>query len=170
MTLRRSAEQHGYKGRFASFRFLISSLNDYLLHMIAYFSPIPSLRVICQRKRGVRIGRDVQIGPHVLIDTVFPDYVVIEDGVSLAGSNYILAHNTPLEYHRHDFPSYVAPVTIKKNAWITIGSIILPGVTIGEGSVVAAGAVVISDVPPHSFVGGIPAKLIRKLAHPKSDS
>ena len=164
-TLKRSATQHGYKGRFASLRFLLASLNDYLLHMIAYFSPIPSLRVMCQRKRGVRIGKNVQIGPHVLIDTVFPSFVVIEDGVSLAGSNYILAHNTPLEYHSNDFPSFVAPVVIKKNAWITIGSYILPGVTVGEGSVVGAGAVVIEDVPAHHFVGGVPAKVIRKLAH-----
>ncbi len=166
-TLRRSAEQHGYKGKFGSIRFFLSSLNDYLLHMIAYFSPIPSLRVMCQRKRGVRIGKNVQIGPHVLIDTVFPNYVVIEEGVSLAGSNYILAHNTPLEYHSEDFPSFVAPVIIKKNAWITIGAYILPGVTVGEGSVVGAGAVVIADVPAQTFVGGIPAKAIRKLARSK---
>lgn len=169
-TLRRSAQQHGYKGKLGSIRFFLSSMNDYLLHMIAYFSPIPSLRVMCQRKRGVRIGKNVQIGPHVLIDTVFPSFVVIEEGVSLAGSNCILAHNTPLEYHSDDFPSFVAPVVIKKNAWITIGSSILPGVTIGEGSVVGAGAVVIEDVPPHSFVGGIPAKEIRKLAHSKDES
>ncbi|MHA1927250.1 MAG: acyltransferase [Candidatus Thorarchaeota archaeon] len=168
-TLRRSALQHGYQGRFAAIRFFISSLNDYLLHMIAYFSPIPSLRVMCQRKRGVRIGKDVQIGPHVLIDTVFPTYVVIEDGVSLAGSNYILAHNTPLEFHKNDFPSFVAPVVIKKNAWITIGAYILPGVTVGEGSVVAAGAVVTKDVPPHCFVGGIPAKIVKKLSHAEDE-
>ena len=64
-----------------------------------------------------------------------------------------------------DFTSFVAPVVIKKNAWITIGAYILPGVTVGEGSVVAAGAVVTKDVPPHCFVGGIPAKLIKKLSH-----
>ena len=169
-TLRRSATQHGYKGKFGTVRFFLSSLNDYLLHMIAYFSPVPSLRVMCQRKRGVRIGKNVQIGPHVLIDTVFPNYVVIEEGVSLAGSNYILAHNTPLEYHREDFPSFVAPVVIKKNAWITIGAYILPGVTVGEGSVVGTGAVVIADVPAHTFVGGIPAKEIRKLSRAKDKS
>ncbi len=61
-TLKRSAAQHGHTGFLSSFRFMISSLSDYLLHMIAYFSPIPSLRVMCQRKRGVRIGKDVQIG------------------------------------------------------------------------------------------------------------
>lgn len=168
-TMRRSAAQHGYKGRFASLRFFLASLNDYLLHTIAYFSPIPSLRVMCQRKRGVRIGKNVQIGPHVIIDTVFPSFVVIEEGVSLAGSNYILAHNTPLEFHSNDFPSFVAPVVIKKNAWITIGAIILPGVTVGEGSVVGAGSVVIKDIPAHTFVGGIPAKYIRSLTRAKEN-
>ncbi len=87
-TLRRSAQQHGYKGKLGSIRFFLSSMNDYLLHMIAYFSPIPSLRVMCQRKRGVRIGINVQIKPHVLIDTGIPSYVEIEEGVSLTGSNY----------------------------------------------------------------------------------
>ncbi len=162
-TLRRSAKQHGYTGRFASIRYLLSTMNDYLLHMIAYFSPMPGIRVICQRRRGVKIAKNVQIGPHVLIDTVFPEYVHIEEGVSLAGSNYILAHNTPLEFHKNDFPSFVAPVIIKRNAWITIGATLLPGVTIGEGAVVGAGAIVTKDVPAHTFVGGVPAKELRKL-------
>lgn len=92
------------------------------------------------------------------------------EGGSLAGSNYILAQNTPLEYHSDDFPSFVTPVVIKRNAWIAIESYILLGVTVGEGRVSGAGAAVIKDVPPHSLVGGIPAKVIRKLVHSKDET
>lgn len=57
----------------------------------------------------------------------------------------------------------VAPVTIEDKAWIGFNAIILKGVTIGEGAIVAAGAVVTKDVPRYSIVGGNPAKVIRTL-------
>ncbi len=53
-------------------------------------------------------------------------------------------------------------VTIEDGSDIGIGSIILPGVTVGEGAIVAAGAVVTRDIPPHSVAAGVPAKIIRK--------
>jgi len=55
------------------------------------------------------------------------------------------------------------PVHIGRNAWIGVGAIILPGVTIGENAVVAAGAVVTKDVAPNTIVGGNPAKLIKTI-------
>lgn len=57
------------------------------------------------------------------------------------------------------------PVLIRKNAWIGAKATILPGVIIGENAVVAAGAVVTSDVPKNSVVAGIPAKVIKKIEH-----
>ena len=55
-----------------------------------------------------------------------------------------------------------ARVVIEDDVWIGTRSIILPGVTIGKGSVIAAGSVVTKDVPPYNLVGGIPAKIIKK--------
>ena len=52
------------------------------------------------------------------------------------------------------------PVTIMDDVWIGARAIILPGVTIGQGAIVAAGAVVTKDVPPFAIVGGVPARLI----------
>jgi len=167
--LSRSAKQHGYSGRIGTTRYLFSRLNDFLLSLIAFFSPIPGLRAMCHRKRGVKIAKNTLIGLNVVIDSVFPEYVVIEEGVSLAGNNVILAHSTPLEYHRNDWDSFVAPTIIKKNAVVFTGAIILPGVTVGEGAAIAPGAVVTEDVPAHTFVGGVPAKIIRKLSHSKDD-
>lgn len=54
------------------------------------------------------------------------------------------------------------PVIINDNVWIGMNAIILPGVTIGKGAVIAAGSVVTKDVPPYSLVGGNPAKIIRQ--------
>ncbi|MBI4287643.1 MAG: acyltransferase [Chloroflexi bacterium] len=140
---------------------------DYVLLGIAQYSPLsmsPGVVVWCHRRRGVKIGENVQIGPNVVPDYVFPNFVSIEDGVSIAGWNYLLTHVTPLKYHQQDFESYVAPIVIKKNAWIAVGANIMPGVTVGEGAVVAANSLVTRDVPPHTMVGGVPARVIKRLS------
>jgi acetyltransferase-like isoleucine patch superfamily enzyme len=125
--------------------------------------PYSGLRIWLHRKRGVKIGKNVHIGPLVTIDDVYPNFVIIEDGVSIAGQNFILTHNKPLEYHKHLSDAYLAPVIIRRNAWIAINVVILPGVTVGEGAIVASGAVVSKDVPPNTLVGGIPAKVIKEF-------
>lgn len=58
---------------------------------------------------------------------------------------------------------YFEPIVIEKNVWIGSGAIILPGVTIGEGSVVAAGAVVTKNVPRSRLVGEVPARIIKEI-------
>jgi acetyltransferase-like isoleucine patch superfamily enzyme len=60
------------------------------------------------------------------------------------------------------FDLITKPITIKDNVWIATGAMVLPGVTIGEGAVVAAGAVVTKDVDDWMVVGGNPAKVIKK--------
>ncbi len=166
-TLTRSARQHGYSGVWNTLLFTFSAVMDYLLLSVAQYSPLsmsPGAVVWCHRRRGVKIGKNVQIGPNVVLDYVFPHFVRIEDGVSIAGWNYLLTHVTPLKYHQHDFESYVAPIVIKKNAWIAVGANIMPGVTVGEGAVVAANSLVTKDVEPHTMVGGVPAKFIKHLS------
>lgn len=69
--------------------------------------------------------------------------------------------NHDLADRHHQF--YFGKATIKKNAWICMGAIIRPGVTIGGNAVVAAGAVVTKDVPDNAIVGGNPAKIIKYL-------
>ena len=58
---------------------------------------------------------------------------------------------------------YTHPVTIGDNVWICTGALILPGVTIGEGSIIGAGSVVAKDIPPKCLAVGNPCKVIRKL-------
>ncbi len=94
------------------------------------------------RWRGVHIGQNVFIGLKVTLDHSHPEYIYIGDNVSLAGNNFVLTLSNPYKHFEKIFESYIAPVIINDNSWVSIGAIILPGVTIGEYSVVAAGSVV----------------------------
>ncbi len=92
-------------------------------------------------------------------DTFILDYapVYIGEGSAFSFENMIItATHDPKDYQK----IIAKPVTIGKNVWITSRCIILPGVTIGEGAVVGAGAVVTKDVPPYAIAGGVPAKVI----------
>ena len=124
------------------------------------------MRCRLERLRGVRIGKNVFMGGGNILDRVRPDLIIIEDHVSLAGGVYILTHSnptTPLRDILGESSHIMAPVRIKRGAWIAVNVVILPGVTIGENSIVAAGSVVVRDVPPYTIVGGSPAKEIKKI-------
>jgi len=139
--------------------FMARRIRNHICEMIAYRSPIRQLRIMLHRLRGVKIGERVQIGMEVIIDHAYPEFVTIEDDCTITGYNYILVHSHPNEHFSKILDSYVAPVRIKKGAWIAVGAIILPGVTVGEYSIVSAGSVVTKDVPPYSIVAGNPAEL-----------
>jgi len=159
----------GYKGRIGSIRLKLRFVRSWILQSLASISPHPHLAVIFQRARGVNIGKHVYIGPNVYIDLLYPELVTIEDYVSI-GWSMIFAHSNPsysLYLKKHHYPRQVAPVVIKRGAWIPPGSIILHGVTIGENSVVAAGSLVRENVEPYSLVAGRPAKFVKKLTKKK---
>ena len=99
----------------------------------------------------VTLGDNVWVGANVTIATPNHPYLAEER----------LAKEYP-DGSFHDL-EYSDPITIKDNCWICSGAVICGGVTIGENSIVAAGAVVTRDVPPNSIVGGTPAKVIRSI-------
>jgi acetyltransferase-like isoleucine patch superfamily enzyme len=112
----------------------------------------------------INYGKNTKIGKNVFInfDCVFLDLggITIEDNVLIAPKVSLLSEGHPID--PNDRQSLVpGHILIKRNAWIGAGATILPGVTIGENSVVAAGAVVSKDVPANTVVGGIPAKQIK---------
>jgi acetyltransferase-like isoleucine patch superfamily enzyme len=111
----------------------------------------------------LRIGKGAIIGTHVTIN--LDEEVIIGPDVSISPHVRIYTATHMLgPGSRRMIPSVVAkPVTIEGGTWIGIGAMILPGVTVGRGSVVAAGAVVTRDVPPNSFVEGNPARVAREL-------
>ena len=89
--------------------------------------------------------------------------ITIEDDVMIAPRVNLISEGHPVSIKDRKTLA-VGKVHIKKNAWIGANVTILPGVTIGENSIVAAGAVVSKDVPDNSIVGGIPAKVIKTIA------
>ena len=111
-------------------------------------------------------GKFTSIGKNVFINHAcsFLDMggITIEDYVLIGPKVNLVTENHPLD--PGDRKALITkPIIIKRNAWIGAGAIILPGVTIGENSVVAAGAVVSRDVPANVVVGGIPAKIIKSI-------
>ncbi len=65
-----------------------------------------------------------------------------------------------------DFAGELAPIHLERRSWIGVRALLLPGVRVGEGAVVAAGAVVTADVEPYTIVAGTPARLLRKRREP----
>lgn len=111
-------------------------------------------------------GRNIHVGRNVFINSCchFQDQggIYIGDG-ALIGPNVVLAtlnHEQKAEYRQDMRPS---PIYIGKNVWLGANAVILPGVRIGDGAIVAAGAVVAKDVPPEVVVGGVPAKKIKDI-------
>jgi len=114
----------------------------------------------------INYGKHTKIGKNVFInfDCVFLDLggITIEDNVLIAPKVSLLSEGHPVSPTARQ-TLVPGPIHIKKNAWIGAGATILPGVTIGENAVVAAGAVVSKDVLANTIVGGIPAKVIKEI-------
>ena len=111
-------------------------------------------------------GRFIRLGKNVFINHAcsFLDIggITIEDDVQIGPNVSLVTENHPLDPADRK-TLLLKPIVVKRNAWIGAAATILPGVTIGENSVVAAGAVVNKDVPPNTVVAGVPAKIVRQL-------
>ena len=111
-------------------------------------------------------GKNITFGKNIFINSSchFQD----QGGIKI-GDDVFIGHNVVLATATHDLNPgmnrklYYKPIEIKNNVWIGSNATILQGVTIGEWSVVAAGAVVTKNVEPFTIVGGVPAKFIKKV-------
>lgn len=115
--------------------------------------------------RGIEIGQDTVIGDHCFLDG--RDSLKIGNHVDIASQ--VLIYNSEHDLEDENFKAITAPVEIGDYVFIGPRAIILPGVKIGNGAVVAAGAVVTKNVEPFVIVGGVPAREIgeRKLKNPE---
>ena len=133
----------------------------------SYHTP-EEIKVLMEKLTGrdTDCGKNLKIGRNVFINSCcqFQDQggITIGDG-TLIGPKTVIA---TLNHHQN--PNKRAnlipkPVKIGKNVWIGANATILPGVTIGDGAVIAAGALVSKDVEANTVVGGVPAKLIKRI-------
>lgn len=137
--------------------------NPIARHIIGMWIPCsPVDRCEILRSLGVRIGKNVIIDYGVWIDPVAPDRIEIQDYVTLAYGVTVLSHYAALNT-MCGFPYQAKPTVIKQNAHVATQAMLLPGVTVGESSIVAAGSVVTRDVPPETVVAGNPARPISTL-------
>lgn len=112
---------------------------------------------------GLKVGNNSNIGSYAYIGC--SGYIEI-------GNNVMISPRVSIYAENHNFATVDSPmkeqgvtrefVKIEDDCWIASNSVILAGVTIGQGSIVSAGSVVTKDVPPWSIVGGVPAKIIKK--------
>lgn len=124
----------------------------------------------CEYGRNIHVGQNCFINYNCTFLDVAP--ITIGNGV-MFGPNVVLAtpHHPYIAEERlpNDYPDgfhdleYARPIVIEDNCWICASVTIVGGVTIGKGSIVAAGSVVTKDVPANSIVAGVPAKVIREI-------
>lgn len=131
-----------------------------LLHILAMLIPFSKLRQVFYKLRGTKIGKNVHITSFVFLEESYPGLITIEDNVDIGPNVTIVTHDSSPHLIYPSVGVKCKPVLIRKNAYIGACAIILPGVTIGENSLIAAGAVVIRDVQPYTIVAGNPAKKI----------
>ena len=141
-----------------------------IIRWMAIYCPHPTLRTALFRRCGVRIGEKVIInfGVNFIIPMtekgVKKGSITIGNRVAIATSVVIVGQSEPnFSVLSKIYPIDNSPINICDDVWIGANAVILPGVTIGEQSVVASGAVVTKDVPPNCVVAGVPAKKVKDL-------
>ncbi len=126
------------------------------------------------RRMGCHVGKGVCIGHSVATDVGNTDLIHIEDNVILTNHCVLLCHRRDMKgYRKGDdgtkLPYIYAPVTLKRGCQIGMGSIVMPGVTVGEGAIVGAHSVVTKDVPAWTIAVGNPCKVIKEIPERVND-
>lgn len=147
-------------------------LKQKLLNMLARVTLHRGLRIWLYRQMGINIGENCVVEMFCYLDDQFPELVYFDDHSGPSRHVIIMCHDD-VAAKASDSPDavvdfearhgFVAPVRLKKYSGIGAGSILLPGITVGEGAMIGAGAVVTKDVPDYTVVGGVPARVIRTL-------
>ena len=158
-------DYYGYSGSFGRLKIKLKFLRNWILHSLAYSSPLSEFSINMQKSRGVKIGRNCHFNPYVLIDLIYPKMVEIGDNVTLGSHSMIFAHSNPsanLFLKQGEYPRKISKVIIKTGAVINPGVIIIAGVTIGENSIISPRSVVTQDIPDYCVAVGKSCKSSKK--------
>jgi acetyltransferase-like isoleucine patch superfamily enzyme len=134
---------------------------NFIAIQIARYSPsLPLKNWIYRRVLGMKVGEHTAFALMVMVDVFFPERITV-------GRNSIIGYNTTILTHEYLIEEYrLGDVSIGDHVMIGANSTILPGVSIGDGAVVAAGTLVHKDVPAGAFVGGNPMRSIERRSQP----
>ena len=146
-----------------------------ILRWLGTHHPDNRNRQVFFRETGVAIGVDTNITPGLIVNDGYSGLCRIGDRVAIATNVTIVVDSNANQSRLGDLPyvrehlTKTAPVVIEDDVWLGTNVVILPGVTIGRGAIIGAGAVVAQDVPPFSVAAGVPARVIRRLEPPERD-
>jgi acetyltransferase-like isoleucine patch superfamily enzyme len=128
---------------------------NFLVISLAKVLPSLSLKRLLLRRTGMKVGKGVAVGLDVQFDIFFPELIELGENCVLGYGATILAHEYLIKEYR------TGRTRIGRSAVIGVNSTLLCGVDVGDGAIVAAGALVADDVPAGAAVGGVPARAMR---------
>ena len=140
-----------------------------LLKILVKHMPGYQLRPAMLRACGCRVGQDVYVGEDLLIIDEPTDrgMVTIGDRAAISPRVTLVVSSRPNNSRIAPYVNVAhAPIVVGNDAWLGTGVVVLPGITIGEGAVVGSNSVVTEDVQPYTTVGGVPARLIKRVPAP----
>lgn len=167
-------EKYGKISPFGIIAHTFNTIKKGICFKLAYYPSIfPSiwfckLRAIMWRQMGCKIGKGVCIGHTVGADIGNTNLIIVEDNVIITNGCTILCHRRDMKgYRKYDeawnLPYIYKPVILKKGCQLGMGTIVMPGVTIGEGAIVGARSVVTKDIPAWTIAAGSPCKVIKEI-------
>ncbi|MFX1378857.1 MAG: acyltransferase [Promethearchaeota archaeon] len=147
--------------------FVRGAFNHLISIIITYLTGWPRARNVLFRFTGMKIGQNCHISQKAIPDPLLPELIEFEEGSGCGIGVKLLTHNAMnIQHGSFSF----GPIKVCKNARIGAYSVVLPGVTIGEGSIIGANSLVSEDIPPFSIAFGSPAKVIRELTEDEKDN
>ncbi|MCL6570266.1 MAG: acyltransferase [Bacillus sp. (in: Bacteria)] len=130
-------------------------VKNFIVIQMARYTPFLGMKNWLYRTfLGMKVGEQTSFALMVMLDVMFPEKISV-------GRNTVIGYNTTILAHEYLIKEYrLGQVVIGSEVMIGANSTILPGISIGDGAIVSAGTLVHKDVPPGSFVGGNPMRMI----------
>ncbi len=169
-----SEDEYGQVSLWEMIRSALKHIRNAILLKYCMYSVILSplnyrkIRPILWRWMGAKIGKDCFIGYEVWVDMTNTELIEMEDHVHIANRCLLLCHQRDLsDYHIGDdyakLGYHKRKIVLKKGCLIGMNSMVMPGVTIGEGAIVGAGSLVTKDIPAWTIATGRPAKVVKQI-------